>query len=235
MNALIYHGTPLTPRAALQSIMPGRAACVSFYRPDDLEALLAICPQFMFRSWRVLILDGGDACWEGMGRGRARGMVASLLPMVGADHLASRALGDYAGHPCGPIAVERWSAERLALRSFARRAGLAHGRIDRSACPTVRAIPARLRRMDRRSEEGAGRLSSLSPQDGRGYSPDGQCMAPTAHASGNGSGLRLSLYQRRQHQPRAERVEIRQPHGHNLRGQMARTMCLCRPVGRETR
>ena len=48
MMVTVYHGTPMTPRAALNSIMPGRAACVSCYRPDDLEALLAICPQVMF-------------------------------------------------------------------------------------------------------------------------------------------------------------------------------------------
>lgn len=28
----IFHGTPLTPRAALQALLPGRAACVSFWR-----------------------------------------------------------------------------------------------------------------------------------------------------------------------------------------------------------
>ena len=30
----IYHGTPMTPRAALLDVLAGRAACVSFWRPD---------------------------------------------------------------------------------------------------------------------------------------------------------------------------------------------------------
>ena len=228
---VIYHGTPLTPRAALLNVCAGRAMCVSFYRPDDVEAVEEISPAIMydngaFSFWQQALREGKewaeDRDWT------------PFLSLAGAPHISSRALGRHSRYAGCAVPAQRRTAERLAFRAE-RRTALAHGRIDRSACPTVRAIPARLRRMDRRSEEGAGRLSSLSPQDGRGYSPDGQCMAPTAHASGNGSGLRLSLYQRRQHQPRAERVEIRQPHGHNLRGQMARTMCLCRPVGRETR
>lgn len=106
MTALIYHGTPITPRAALEAILPGRAACVSFYRPDDLEALLATCPQIMFRSRRLFILDGGHARWEGMGRGRARGMVAGLLPLAGVHHLASGPMGDHAGQPGGAVPAQ---------------------------------------------------------------------------------------------------------------------------------
>lgn len=37
----IYHGTPLTPRAALLSVCAGRAMCVSFYRPDDVKEVEA--------------------------------------------------------------------------------------------------------------------------------------------------------------------------------------------------
>lgn len=46
--AQVYHGTPLTPRAALEHILAGRGACVSFYRPDDLELVLRLSPQIMF-------------------------------------------------------------------------------------------------------------------------------------------------------------------------------------------
>lgn len=208
MTATIYHGTPLTPRIALNAVMPARAACVSFYRPDDLEALLAICPQMMFRPWGVQLLDGGHARREGMGRGRARRVVASLLSVAGADHLSSGALGDHARQSRSAFPAQRWAAERLAVRTIARRSGLAHGRFNRSACPTVRAIPARLRRVDRRPEERAGRLSSLSPQDGRGGGLDGQSVAPAAHASRNSGGVRLSLHQRGQHFARAERVAL---------------------------
>ncbi len=47
---VIYHGTPLTPRAALLDVLPGRAGCVSFFRPDDTEAVEAVCPRVMFRQ-----------------------------------------------------------------------------------------------------------------------------------------------------------------------------------------
>lgn len=46
--ALVYHGTPLTPRAALLAALPGRGACVSFYRPDDVEAVEATCSRIMY-------------------------------------------------------------------------------------------------------------------------------------------------------------------------------------------
>ena len=46
--ALIHHGTPLTPRAALFDVCAGRAMGVSFYRPDDAEVVEAISPAIMF-------------------------------------------------------------------------------------------------------------------------------------------------------------------------------------------
>lgn len=50
----IYHGTPLTPRDALRSVCTGRAMCISFYRPDDVEVVEAISPAIMFRQRRIL-------------------------------------------------------------------------------------------------------------------------------------------------------------------------------------
>lgn len=205
---LIFHGTPLTPRSALDAIMPGRAACVSFYRPDDLEALLAICPQLMFRPRGVQLLDGRSARREGMGRGRARGMVAGLLPLAGADHLSSWAMGDHAGQPGRAVPAQRWAAERLAFRSIARRPGLAHGRFGRPPRATVRAIPPRLHRLDWRPEEGACRVLGLPSQDGRGSGSYGKHLAPAAHAARHGGRLRLSIHQRGQHQPGAERAPL---------------------------
>lgn len=54
---VIYHGTPMAPRAALEAVLPGRAACVSFYRPDNIDAVSAICPDIMldngaFSFWK---------------------------------------------------------------------------------------------------------------------------------------------------------------------------------------
>ncbi len=159
---IIYHGTPLTPRSALEAVMPGRAACISFYRPDDLEALLAICPQLMFRPRSVQLLDVRHARRKGMGRGRARRMAPSLLPLAGADYLSSRPLGDHAGQPCRTVAAERWASKRLAIRPSAWRPGLAHGRFDRSLSALMRAIPTCVRRVDWRSEARASRMLGLS-------------------------------------------------------------------------
>lgn len=61
MNPAIYHGTPLTPRAALLDVCKGRAMCVSFHHPQDVEAVEAISPAIMFRQRRVFILAGGIA------------------------------------------------------------------------------------------------------------------------------------------------------------------------------
>lgn len=44
---VIYHGTPVTPNAAFDAIMPGRAACVSFFRPDQINRASALCPKLM--------------------------------------------------------------------------------------------------------------------------------------------------------------------------------------------
>ena len=53
----IYHGTPMTPRAARITVLPGRAACVSFFRPDHVRDVEHLCPQIMydngaFSFWR---------------------------------------------------------------------------------------------------------------------------------------------------------------------------------------
>jgi hypothetical protein len=52
----IYHGTPFTPRAALLDILPGRAAFVSFYRPDDVDAVEQVCAQIGYDH-------GGASFW----------------------------------------------------------------------------------------------------------------------------------------------------------------------------
>lgn len=46
--AFVYHGTPVTPKAAFDAVMPGRGACVSFYRPDNVDAVEAACPFIMY-------------------------------------------------------------------------------------------------------------------------------------------------------------------------------------------
>jgi hypothetical protein len=46
--ALVYHGTPMTPKAALQAVLPGRGACISFYRPDSAADAEAVSPFMMY-------------------------------------------------------------------------------------------------------------------------------------------------------------------------------------------
>ncbi len=62
---IIYHGTPLTPRSALLDVCNGRAMCVSFWRPDDVEVVEAISPASMFDSgafseWQAAKKRGDD-------------------------------------------------------------------------------------------------------------------------------------------------------------------------------
>lgn len=47
ISPLIYHGTPLTPAAALAQLA-GRAFCVSFFRPDCVDQVEAISPFVMY-------------------------------------------------------------------------------------------------------------------------------------------------------------------------------------------
>lgn len=63
----IYHGTPMTPRAALLDVLVGRAACVSFYRPDDVGAVESISPAIMFDNgaysfWKQALKAGNEWC-----------------------------------------------------------------------------------------------------------------------------------------------------------------------------
>lgn len=204
---VVYHGTPLTPRAAFDAVMPGRAACVSFFRPDNLEAVLAVCPQVMFRPRGVFLLDAGHACGSGMGRGRPSAMVARLLRLARTDAVRSGSMGDHAGQSGSAVPAQRRAAERLAVRS-SRGAGLAHGRAYRATGKALREISSRLRRVDRRPEAATSWLPGLSPQDGGGRQVDGRYMASAAHAEGHGGCVELSLSQRRQHEPRAERAPL---------------------------
>lgn len=62
---LIYHGTPLTPRDAFEAVMPGRAVCVSFYRPDSINRALDLCPFVMldngaYSEWQAALRRGEE-------------------------------------------------------------------------------------------------------------------------------------------------------------------------------
>ena len=205
---VIYHGTPMTPRAALNAVMPGRAGCVSFYRPDDLEVLLAVCPHLMFRQRRFLALDGSDAPWPRMGSGKSRSVVVNLLLMVRAASGSVRTMGGHSRQPGCSIANQRRSAKRLAVRSRAWCAGVAHERTNRPAGTSLRTIRSRMPRLDRPPEARASGLRRLPLENGRGSDVDGRGLAPAAHAARLGRGVRLSVRQRGQHKPCAERMAV---------------------------
>lgn len=64
MMALVYHGTPLTPRGALRAV-GSRAFCVSFFRPDSVVDVEAQAPFVMydngaFSFWMQAMRSGAD-------------------------------------------------------------------------------------------------------------------------------------------------------------------------------
>jgi hypothetical protein len=65
VSLVIYHGTPITPNAAFEAVMPGRAACVSFYRPDQVDIAERLCPKIMYDNgaysfWQAALRNGKE-------------------------------------------------------------------------------------------------------------------------------------------------------------------------------
>ena len=199
---VIYHGTPMTPRAALQQ-MAGRAFCVSFYRPDDVEVVEAISPAVMFRQWRVLILAISSAKRSGLGRGSR---LESLLQMAGAS-IANRALGSNSRQSWRTFADQRWIAKRLAFWSMGRTA-LAHGQPNRSLAASLRQIRARLLGMDGTGQGFHSWLRGMVSTHGRGCKHAGQSMAQHSYDARSNGCARVSFSQCGQHQPSAERTFV---------------------------
>ena len=199
---IIYHGTPMTPRAALQQ-MAGRAFCVSFYRPDDVEVVEAISPAVMFRQWRVLILASRIKSWSGLGRGSG---LESVLQMAGAS-IANRALGSNTRQPWCTFTDQRWITERLAFWTMGRTA-LAHGQSNRSLATALRQIRARLSGMDGTGQGFHRWLRGMVSAHGRGCQHFGQSVARHSHDAWRNGCARVSLSQCRQHQPSAERTSV---------------------------
>ena len=201
----IYHGTPLTPRAALLAVCKGRAMCVSFHHPQDVEAVESISPAIMFRQRRVFILAGGNACRTGMGR--ASGLDA-ILPMAGNAAVPSWKMGGHSRYAGSAKPAQRQPVERMALRSVARRSPVAHGRADRAAWATVRAIRPGCAGMDRASKKRTRGLRFLSSAYGSCGGYVRQFLAPGSHDARRGGGVRLSVHKCGQHVACAERSSL---------------------------
>lgn len=201
----IYHGTPLTPRAALKALLPGRGACVSFYRPDDLEAVEAVCPTIMFRQWCLLRVDGRNARRERVVYPRR---LDALLSMAGGAAVRARAMGDPARRAGCTFPAQRQPIERVAIWTVARRSGMAHGWAARAPWPTLRALRSRGARLDRTPQGSASRMPCLSRTNGRGGQAIRQPLASNPYAARDQGRAGLPLLERRQHVACAERTPL---------------------------
>lgn len=199
---VIYHGTPMTPRAALESVCAGRAMCVSFFRPDDVEVVEAIAPAVMFRQWCIFALEKGHAGWSRVARKMG---LARILRLAGAAIVSSGALGCNPGYAWSAKPAQRCTDKRLAIWSKGC-AALAHGWPVRSAAAIVRQIRPRLSWLDRQGQ--GDRLPCISGADGGSRSGAWQPLARNSHDARRCGGVRLSVRQRRQHQPCTERVAL---------------------------
>ena len=198
----IYHGTPMTPRAALEDVGAGRAFCVSFFHPQDVEVVQAISPAVMFRQRRVFRMESGSQA-----RGRlvyTRGLDA-LLPMAGTAFVSSGALGRNSRCTRSAQPAQRFTHSRVAVWSEGR-AAVAHGWPDRTAAAPVRAFRPRVSGVDRRRQD-VGH-SAVSRAHGRSRSGFGQSMAGFAHDARNGGCSHVSLQQRGQHITGSKRVAL---------------------------
>jgi hypothetical protein len=198
----IYHGTPMTPRAALQQ-MAGRAFCVSFYRPDDVEVVEAISPAVMFRQRCVFVLAISVTQRERVG-GRKR--LEALLPMVRAK-IKNGPLGRNSRQSISSFSDKRWAFERLAFWSMGR-TFMAYGQSYRPLIEVVRQIRTSLLGMDRAGEGRRSWLRGMVSTHGRSCKRSGQPMARYSHdARGNGCAG-VSFSQCGQHQFSAEWASI---------------------------
>lgn len=176
MTPEIYHGTPLTPRAALETLH-GRNWCVSFYRPDNAEVVARIANKTMFRQWRFFVLAGSDKGRQGMGR---TSRLDPILQMVGVA-IDANDVGRNPRHARSAQPAQRRTADRLAVRSQNRRTTLAHGRATASACQTMRAIRPRVSRLGWARQGQRCGVRGLLSAHGRGGGRIGKHVAETAH------------------------------------------------------
>jgi hypothetical protein len=198
----IYHGTPLTPRAALLSVCTGRAMCVSFYRPDDVEAVEAISPDIMFRQRRIFHVEGCTAARRGMGR--EMGLVG-LFRLVGTSLVSTGQMGGCAGYAGRSVTAQRCARGSMAVRTEGR-APLAHGRTNRAPSTALRQVGSCLPWLDRRGQaSGQARISRTHGRSGQGIR---QPLARSAHDARDRGGLRLPVRECGRDNSSTERVAL---------------------------
>lgn len=200
--AIVYHGTPLTPRAALLDVGAGRALCVSFFRPDDVEAVEAISPAVMFRLWRIFRVAGSAAQRRRLVYSRR---LDAIFQVARAAHISSVALGSNSRRAGCAVTAQRFTVAALAVRG-SWRAALAHGPTDRPAVEALRKISARLPWVDRRRE--ASGSPGLSSADGRNRPRAWKPLADSAHDARHCGRGHVSIFQRRRNVARTERASL---------------------------
>lgn len=199
---VIYHGTPLTPRSALLEVCKGRAMCVSFFRPDDVEAVEAISPDIMFRQWRVFYVESSAKTRRGMGR--KVGLVG-LFRLVRAAPVSPRQMGRRARYARSAKPAQRRIVAGLAVRSKGC-APLAHGRADRAAARSLLKVGTRMSWLDGRGQAlGQAGVSRPHGGGGQGF---GQLMARHSHDARDQSRFRLSVRQRGRDNSSTKRVAL---------------------------
>lgn len=188
--------------------MPGRAACVSFFRPDDVEVVEGLCPDIMFRQRRIFRMAGRNKARRGMVRS---GRLDSIFPMAGVKAFSSPSLGGNTGCARSAVPAQRQPAERMAVRTEGRAAFplFCRGTEAGPAASSVRSIQPRVPWLGRPQEKGAGWLPCLSPADGTYCTRTRKRVAGSSHAPGCGCRSRISIFLSRQHISGAERASLR--------------------------
>ena len=194
ITPVIYHGTPMTPRSALLDVCAGRAMCISFFRPDDVEAAEAISPAIMFRQWSVFILESRTARWARMGR-NAEGL-DSVFRVAGAAFIPSWSMGCDPRYSRSAKPAQRCTFEGLAVWAKGC-AAMAYGWANRTTSQAVRKIRQGMSWMDGRWQN--TRHARVSCENGGGRISLGQSLADHSHDAGNTGSFRLSVSQCGQH------------------------------------
>ena len=236
---VIHHGTPMTPRAALLDVCAGRAMCVSFFRPDDVEIVERISPTIMldngaYSEWQAALgrgeewfirddwtpfyrwLEEGDRLFK-PGRWAvipdAPGAPSQLNDSLLLDWPFGPALGAPLWHMDGPI-------DRLARLCE---------RFDRVCLGWIGEFDPVTGKI-RADERGVGcdayrrRMDEVAALFGNHW--------PTIHMMRGVAVARdYPFRQRRQHQPRTKRVALRQPDRRTSRRPVAGPPGLCRQIG----
>ena len=177
----------MTPRAALLDVCRGRAMCVSYFRPDDAEAVETISPDIMFRQRRFFDVEGRAAEWAGVGR--KVGLVG-LFQMARASNLLSGTVGSNTRHARRPKPAQRCAFSRLALWAKGI-AALAYGWANITPFTSVRTLGSGLHSMDRRWK-GFGQ-AGLPFADGRSGFRSWEQVARNSHDARHQGGLRLPI------------------------------------------